>query len=77
MKVETEKASVLKQIKQLDDPELIHAIKSMVDFGLKKQTEQSIYNIPAKHKKMVRERIKSTKPEEYLNWDKVKHKLKA
>ena len=77
MKVGTEKAVVLKQIKQLEDPELIHAIKSLVDFGLKKQTEQSIYNIPAEHKRLVRERIKSTKPEQYLDWDKVKGKLKA
>jgi hypothetical protein len=77
MKVETEKAAVLKQIKQLEDPELIHAIKSLVDFGLKKQTEQSVYNISGEHKKLVRERIKSTKPEQYMDWDKVKGKLKA
>jgi len=77
MKVTTERTAVIKQIKQLDDPELIHAIKNLVDFGLRKQHEQSVYNIPEGHKRLVRERIKSTKPKEYLNWDKVKDKFKV
>ncbi len=32
--------------------------------------------VPEWQKKIVRERIKNTKPEDYLSWEEVEHKLK-
>jgi len=38
--------------------------------------EQEAYVVPEWQKKIVRERIKNTKPEEYLSWKEVEQKLK-
>jgi len=77
MSLKEEKSEVIELFKQLDDPQIIHAIKNLVDFGLKKQAESDLYNIPNSHKKLVRQRRKETKPEEYVEWGKAVTKLKA
>ncbi|MFP4091681.1 MAG: hypothetical protein ACLFUB_08975 [Cyclobacteriaceae bacterium] len=37
MDIKAEKAALLEQLEQVEDPELIRAIKNMLDYGLKKQ----------------------------------------
>ncbi len=76
MNIETEKTTIAKNFKRLKDPELILSIKNLVDYGIKKQQEQDVYNIPESHKKIVRARIKSLKKDELLDWDKVQNKFR-
>jgi len=38
--------------------------------------EQDAYEVPEWQKEVVRERIKNTKPEEYLSWKEVRQRLK-
>ena len=76
MNIETEKTAIAKNFKQLKDPELILSIKNLVSYGINKQKEQDVYNIPESHKKIVRARIKSLKKEELLDWDKVQNKFR-
>lgn len=38
--------------------------------------EEEEITIPEKHKELVNERIKNTKPDELLNWDEVKDSFK-
>jgi len=38
--------------------------------------EQEAYVVPEWQKKIVRERIKNTKPEDYLSWEEVEQQLK-
>jgi hypothetical protein len=42
-------------------------------FGIKESHEPAI---PEAHKTLVRDRIKNTKPEEYLSWEDVREQLK-
>lgn len=76
MKINTAKTSIIKRVKEINDPDLIHSIQSLLDYANKKQQEQDAYNIPEKHKALVRKRIKSTRPEQLLDWDKVQGKFK-
>ena len=41
-----------------------------------KGIEEDAYVIPEWQKEIVRERIKNTKPEEYLSWKEVRQQLK-
>jgi len=77
MKIETTKSSIIKRVKEINDPDLIHSIKSLLDYANKKQQEQDAYNIPENHKAIVRKRIKSTRKEQLLDWDKVQGKFKT
>lgn len=72
MNIKAEKILIIEQFQQINDIELIRAFKQLLNYGLKKEKELGIYTIPEEHKKIVRERIKNTKPEEMLNWDDVK-----
>lgn len=38
--------------------------------------EEDAYTVPEWQKEIVRERIKNTKPEEYLSWEEVRQQLK-
>jgi len=38
--------------------------------------EEDAYVVPERQKEIVRERIKSTKPEEYQSWDEIRQQLK-
>lgn len=38
--------------------------------------EEDAYTVPEWQKEIVRERIKNTKPEEYLSWEKVRQQIK-
>ena len=76
MDLQAEKTIIIEQFKQVNDINLIHAIKSMLDYASNKEAD--LYDIPEEHKNVVRQRMKASQadPSRLLNWDKVKHKIK-
>jgi hypothetical protein len=77
MNVQTQKAIIIKQFKQVDDVNLINAIKSMLDYALKKEKE--VFDIPEAHQKLVMDRFDKVRknPERLLDWDETKKSLKV
>jgi len=77
MNVQAQKAIIIEQFKQVNDVNLINAIKNMLDYALKK--EQEIFDVPEAHQKLVMERFDKVRknPERLLDWDEAKKKLKA
>ena len=77
MDIQAEKAIIIEQFKQVNDINLIHAIKSMLDYAQKR--DANIYDVPEEHQKLVMERFDQIRqnPERLLDWDEVKKNLKA
>lgn len=77
MDIQAEKAIVIEQFKQVNDINLIHAIKSMLDYAQKR--DANIYDVPDEHQRLVMERFDQIRqnPERLLDWDEVKKNLKA
>ncbi|HPA25136.1 MAG: hypothetical protein IPI69_11060 [Bacteroidales bacterium] len=77
MNVQAQKAIIIEQFKQVDDVNLIKAIKNMLDYALKKEKESN--DIPEAHQKLVMERFEKIRknPERLLDWDEAKKTLKA
>jgi len=77
MNIQVEKAIIIEQFKQVNDVNLIHAIKSMLDYALKKEADG--YNIPEEHQRLVMQRFEQVRnnPERLLDWDEAKKTLKA
>ena len=77
MNIEAEKAIIIEQFKQVNDVNLIHAIKNMLDYALKK--EQESLEVPEAHQKLVKERFDKVRkdPDRLLDWDEAKKTLKA
>jgi hypothetical protein len=77
MDLQAQKAVIIEQFKQVNDVNLINAIKSILDYALKK--DQEIYEIPEDHKKLVMERFSRVRknPEKLLDWDEAKKTLEA
>lgn len=77
MNIETQKNTIIEQFKQLNDENLILAIKNLLEYALKK--DQESHDIPEAHKKLVMERFdKSRKdPDRLLDWDEAKKTLKS
>jgi hypothetical protein len=77
MNVQAQKAIIIEQFKQVDDVNLINAIKNMLDYALKKEKES--IDIPEAHQKLVMERFDKVRknPERLLDWDEAKKTLKA
>jgi len=77
MNVEAQKAIIIEQFKQVDDVNLINAIKNMLDYALKK--EKDSVEVPEAHQKLVMERFDKVRknPERLLDWDEAKKTLKA
>lgn len=76
MNLQAEKAIIIEQFKQINDINLIHAIKSMLDYALKK--EANFYDIPEEHQQLVMERFEKVRqePDRLLDWDEAKKSLK-
>ena len=55
--------------KQVNDVNLIHAIKNMLDYALKK--EQESFEVPDAHQKLVLERFDNVgdNPDRLLDWE--------
>jgi hypothetical protein len=77
MDIQTEKAIIIEQFKRVNDTNLIHAIKNMLDDALKK--EQESLEVPEAHQKLVLDRFDKVRkdPERLLDWDEAKKRLKA
>jgi hypothetical protein len=77
MDIQAEKANIIEQFKQVNDVNLIHAIKSMLDYAQKKEAD--VYDIPEEHKRLVIERFEQVRsnPNRLLDWDEAKKTLKA
>jgi len=77
MNVQAQKAIIIEQFKQVDDVNLINAIKNMLDYALKKDKES--IDIPEAHQKLVMERFNKIRknPERLLDWDEAKKTIKT
>ena len=77
MNVQAQKAIIIEQFKQVNDVNLINAIKSMLDYALKK--EKDVFDIPEAHQKLVMDRFDKVRknPERLLDWDEAKKSLKV
>ncbi|MFW6227422.1 MAG: hypothetical protein ACOC31_04900 [Bacteroidota bacterium] len=77
MNIEAEKAIIIEQFRQVNDVNLIYAIKNMLDYALKK--EQESLEVPEAHQKLVMERFDKVRknPDRLLDWDEAKKTLKA
>jgi hypothetical protein len=75
--MQAQKAIIIEKFKQVNDENLINAIKSMLDYALKKEKE--VFEIPEAHQKLVMDRFEKVrkKPERLLDWDKAKKSLKV
>ena len=74
MNIQAQKAIIIEQFKQVNDVNLINAIKNMLDYALKK--EQESLEVPEAHQKLVMERFDKVRknPERLLDWDEAKKK---
>ena len=59
MDVQAQKAIIIEQFKQVNDINLINAIKSLLDYASK--NEKDIYDVPDEHQKMVMERFEKVR----------------
>ncbi len=77
MNLQAQKAIIIEQFKQVDDINLINAIKNILDYALKKEKES--LDIQEAHQKLVMERFNKVRknPERLLDWDEAKKTLKA
>lgn len=77
MDLTLEKARIIEQLQQINDADLLKAVKSLLDFSLKKQAAKDEVEIPEWHKTIVRKRIAHAKkhPETLLSWDDVMNEL--
>ena len=76
MNIQAQKSLVMEQFNQVNDINLINAVKSMLDYAIKKEAE--VFDIPEEHKALVRNRIKAAEenPERIIDWEKAKHMIK-
>lgn len=77
MNLQAQKAIIIEQFKQVDDINLINAIKNILDYALKKEKES--IDISEAHQKLVIERFNRVRknPERLLDWDEAKKTLEA
>ncbi len=77
MNIQTEKANIIEQVKKIEDLNLIHAIKHLLEYGI--QNEQENIQVTDAHKKLVRERFDKIRayPERLMDWEEAKKKLKT
>lgn len=75
MNLQAQKAIIIEQVQQVNDSDLIAAIKSMLDYAKKK--EHKVYDIPEAHQSLVMERFEKTRenPDRLLDWDEAKKTL--
>ena len=73
--MQAQKAIIIEQFKQVNDINLINAIKSLLDYASK--NEKDIYDVPDEHQKIVMERFEKVRenPKRLLDWDEAKKTL--
>jgi len=77
MNIQAQKAVIIEQFKQVNDINLINAIKSILDYAEKK--EEGVFEIPEAHQKLVSERFEKVRkdPDRLLGWNEAKKTLKS
>jgi len=77
MNIQAQKAVIIEQFKQVNDINLINAIKSILDYAEKK--EEGDFEIPEAHQKLVSERFNKVRkdPDRLLDWNEAKKTLKS
>ena len=77
MNIQAQKALIIEQFKQVNDVNLISAIKNLLDYALKQ--EQTNLFIPLAHQKLVMERFDNVPkdPDSLLDWDEAKKTLES
>ncbi len=75
MNIQTQKAIIIEQFQQVEDINLISAIKNMLDCASDKENE--IFDIPISHQKIVTDRFEMVRanPERLMDWDEAKNML--
>lgn len=75
MNIQAQKAIIIEQFKQVNDINLINAIKSMLDFAQDKQ--ESSFEVPDAHQKLVLDRFKKIRnnPKRLIDWDEAQKTL--
>lgn len=75
MNLQTQKELIIEQFKQVNDANLINAIKNMLEYALKKEQENIV--ISEAHQKLVMERFDNVRkdPNRLLDWDEAKKML--
>lgn len=69
MNIQAQKDIVIAEFQQVNDIDLIMAIKSMLDFAKKRQTGS--LEVPDSHQKLVMDRFKKVRssPDRLLDWE--------
>ena len=77
MDIKAEKASIIKQFMQIDDINLIIAIKSLLNFAMYKEKTDDEMEIPENHKEIVRSRIKEYENsfDSYLTMEQIEERI--
>ena len=77
MDIQAQKSLIIKQFEQVDDENLINAIKSLLDYALNKEVNK--VEIHQSHQDLVIKRFEKTRkdPDRLLDWDKAKIILDA
>ena len=75
MDIQSQKAIIIERFKEVNDIDLINAIKNLLDFALKKEKNNS--DVPDAHQKLVMERFEKVRknPERLLDWDEAQKTL--
>ncbi len=77
MNIRAEKALIIEQFMQVNDVNLIHAIKNLLDYASTKENQN--IDIPEAHQKLVMDRFETVRknPERLLDWDEAVKTLKS
>jgi hypothetical protein len=72
MNLQAEKQVVVEQFKQINDIDLIRAIKNLLDYAVKKEKDR--FAIPEEHQKLVMDRFNKVRknPGNLFDWEEAK-----
>ncbi len=75
MNIQAEKAIIIEQFKLINDADLIHAIRNMLDYALKKERENLV--VHETDQKLVMERFDRVRkdPDRLQDWEQAKKSL--
>ncbi len=75
MNIQAEKAIIIEQFKLINDADLIHAIRNMLDYALKKERDNLI--VHEADQKLVMERFDRVRkdPDRLQDWEQAKKSL--
>jgi hypothetical protein len=76
MNIQLEKAHIIEQVQQINDADLIKALKSLLEYSVKKQAGPVV---PEWHKAIVKKRLAKAKtdPASVLSWEDVMQELEG